>query len=298
MASGNPHGLSDIGHFGSFQRVGGKAAGFINKKFFHPSSLRNQEKLWKAQTEDERETRKQKELEKRREEERNVEAMRKQLYLAGQGKASDLFVQSAEAASSALDLGEREKSEQKAAVEAERRRRAQLKRARAATDAEAEPGQGAADAEVEDQELAKSRYDEDNFVSGHSAVWGSWFSMEDKRWGFACCKSLEFEAECPLADEEAKASASKVAQSKKRRKGDEGGDVGGLQGQQRRGGGGTKAKAEDSELMDTRMFEAAARRKELKKAEEERKMAEKGKPSSYLTDLLSDPAAGDGGGGP
>ena len=36
-------GLSEISHFGSFQRVGGKAGGFINKKFFHPSSLRNQD---------------------------------------------------------------------------------------------------------------------------------------------------------------------------------------------------------------------------------------------------------------
>ena len=72
-SSGNPMGLSEISHFGTFQRVGGKvvilcsqlvglrsfrsiqlaaassqAGGFINKKFFHPSSIRNQERLWKA----------------------------------------------------------------------------------------------------------------------------------------------------------------------------------------------------------------------------------------------------------
>ena len=49
-----------------------EAGGFINKKFFHPSTLRNQEKLWKAQTEDEREFRKQQELQKRRDEERQA----------------------------------------------------------------------------------------------------------------------------------------------------------------------------------------------------------------------------------
>merc|ERR1719215_452494 len=124
----NPYGLSEISHFGAFQRVGGKAAGFINKKFFHPSTLKNQEKLWAAQTKDERERREQQEREKRREEERNVEIMRKQLYLAGQGKTSDNFTFSNEASSSSKDEGQTRATEQREAAELERKRRALLKR--------------------------------------------------------------------------------------------------------------------------------------------------------------------------
>eukprot|EP00913_Durusdinium_trenchii_P018430 g17314.t1 len=79
MSTGNPYGLSEISHYGSMRNVGGKAGGFINKKFFHPSSLRNQERLWKAITADAVEKRKQDDLEKAREEERKVDALRKEI---------------------------------------------------------------------------------------------------------------------------------------------------------------------------------------------------------------------------
>ncbi|CAK0856072.1 unnamed protein product [Prorocentrum cordatum] len=38
-------------------------------------------------------------------------------------------------------------------------------------------------------ELAKSKYAEDVFDSGHSSVWGSWFEPATGRWGYACCRS-------------------------------------------------------------------------------------------------------------
>mmetsp|Transcript_84375 Transcript_84375/g.176592 ORF Transcript_84375/g.176592 Transcript_84375/m.176592 type:complete len:234 (-) Transcript_84375:71-772(-) len=217
--SGNPFGLSELSHFGSMQRVGGKAAGFINKKFFHPSSLQNQEKLWKAQTAKSVEERKQKELEKQREEEMQVEALKKQMYLQGQGGSSD-FVGSKAAG---LEVGEAlkgaQKHEQRQAYEEFKRRRAQLKQEKhkSAAAAAAASGSGGASPSAEADEsspaspapvpekklelLAKSQYSEDVHVNGHESVWGSWFSLEDKRWGFSCCKEMEPKKRCPLAPE-------------------------------------------------------------------------------------------------
>lgn len=287
MSSGNPFGLSEISHFGSFQRVGGKAGGFINKKFFHPSSIRNQEKLWKAQTADEVDRRKQAELEKRREEERAVEGLRKQLYLAGQGKASDLFSSASQAdPTENLLLTGGEKHEKRLAMEEEKRRKTQLKRDRTALEAEGD------DLQTIDKKrsLAKSRYQEDVLVNGHHEVWGSWYSTDEKRWGFSCCKALGSEIACPLAPLE-----------KATPQGDES-DVSatGVEAETAKPGHASEqgtaqppaAKKSEASLMDPRMFEAAERRKETKRLEDERKKAAKEakeSKSAYLNDLLNNP---------
>eukprot|EP00931_Biecheleriopsis_adriatica_P057160 TRINITY_DN338_c0_g1_i1.p1 TRINITY_DN338_c0_g1~~TRINITY_DN338_c0_g1_i1.p1 ORF type:complete len:299 (-),score=87.92 TRINITY_DN338_c0_g1_i1:45-824(-) len=231
----NPYGLTELNHFGQMQRVGGKAAGFINKKFFHPSSMRNQEKLWKAHTAAAVEQRRQSEMEKRREEERQVEELRKQMYLAGQGNSSASFV----AAGSSDSKSERLTSDQAKALEEQKRRRAQLKQERAAKeqdageddevealgDAEAvkkeEVDEGAKAVAAPERPLTKSSYAEDRHVRGHVTVWGSWYTMEEKLWGFACCKGTDFKARCPLAPEEEEPEKAKRGErgGKRRRKG-------------------------------------------------------------------------------
>jgi hypothetical protein len=313
MSSGNTFGLSDISHFGAFQRVGGKAGGFINKKFFHPSTLRNQEKLWLAMTADERERKKQGELEKRRDEERQVEELRKQMYLSGQGKASDF----ASSASSQEDLSKRlsapEKTEQKAALEEQKRRRELLKKERSAREAINDEGDHSEDDGQEaafpsaspDRTLARSRYEEDVYVHGHRSVWGSWYSREEKQWGFACCKTQDVSADCPLEPEPTEETPSKAqARGRKRRRrggAAETGDPadgeaaepepeapqGGLQG---RATTSSSSGAPDAPLIDERMLQAAARRKEERMIEERKR--EEAKKSGYLADLLSDPTAG------
>jgi len=298
--SGNPFGLSEISHFGSFQRVGGKAGGFINKKFFHPSSIQNQEKLWKAQTADERERKKQNEMEKRREEERHVEEMRKQLYLAGQGKASDMFIRSDQ--NKVKEIAGSEDKDQMSAIREEKRRKAMIKVAAAAAARAAEEHSDDDDAPAAqpgERILVKSRYPEDKYVLGHSTIWGSWFSLEDKRWGFGCCKGTDHGTACPHAPEETPEEATKQEEKpkgKRKRQGEEQEDtaqpqeVGGLQG----ASASKKARAaeEDEPLMDMRMVEAAARRKQ-KKAEEEKvkEEAKRSAQSSYLNDLLHNPGA-------
>lgn len=235
MSSGNPFGLAEISHYGGMQRVGGKAGGFINKKFFHPSSLRNQEKLWKAMTADSMEKAKQRDAEKRREEERKVEDLRKQMYIAGQaGNASDmLFAGPGRLALSeqASGSGGGKKSEQQKAFDEQRKRRAMVKEHHAAReDAESvvlvsgdinetleEVEEGEIDshgidkmatakiekmAERQHRLLVKSQYPEDVSVRGHTAVWGSWYTMEEKQWGFSCCKGTVHTLRCPLAPED------------------------------------------------------------------------------------------------
>eukprot|EP00747_Dinoflagellata_sp_TGD_P164416 gnl/TRDRNA2_/TRDRNA2_184326_c0_seq1.p1 gnl/TRDRNA2_/TRDRNA2_184326_c0~~gnl/TRDRNA2_/TRDRNA2_184326_c0_seq1.p1 ORF type:complete len:334 (+),score=101.49 gnl/TRDRNA2_/TRDRNA2_184326_c0_seq1:124-1125(+) len=331
MSSGNPFGLADISHFGSFQRVGGKAGGFINKKFFHPSTLRNQEKLWKAMTADEQENRRQKEMEKRREEERQVEELRKQMYLSGQGSAGDAAAFSASAEGKKIQLD----SEQSAALEEQKRRRAMLKKrdretrekeeaaAAAGDDSEGEGGGPLASpspsGEEEERPMAKSRYRENHKINGHSTVWGSWYSVVEKTWGFLCCKVMDHDAQCPQAPtEEEEAAAAKKARdepkSKRARKAERkrlaeeasaadaaaNGSIAPADASTTSSAAANAAteSAEPAQppapaksLMDTRMLAAAERRQKEKMESKEKvaKSTEKPKESSYLADLLADP---------
>mmetsp|Transcript_82984 Transcript_82984/g.238497 ORF Transcript_82984/g.238497 Transcript_82984/m.238497 type:complete len:289 (+) Transcript_82984:78-944(+) len=218
--SGNPFGLAELSHFGQMQRVGGKAAGFINKKFFHPSSLANQEKLWKAQTAAATEARKQGQMEKQREEEMQVEALKKQMYLQGQGKNTSDFMKTASIAVAEEPLTGTQKHEQFLSHQEFKRRKSILKQEQATLkkleadtqgggggDAEGDEGDApdpaaassAASSEGPGRILAKSVYKEDIYPNGHESVWGSWFSMDEKRWGFSCCKEMQRKLRCPLA---------------------------------------------------------------------------------------------------
>eukprot|EP00929_Paragymnodinium_shiwhaense_P009041 TRINITY_DN113071_c0_g1_i1.p1 TRINITY_DN113071_c0_g1~~TRINITY_DN113071_c0_g1_i1.p1 ORF type:complete len:316 (+),score=93.16 TRINITY_DN113071_c0_g1_i1:111-1058(+) len=248
MSTSNPFGLSEINHYGSMQRVGGKAAGFINKKFFHPSSLRNQEKLWKAETEEARERQRQKNAEKQREEERKVEELRKQMYLAGQGRATDvLFSGNGEVPDGKLLGGK----DQRKAIEEEKKRREIIKLKKLAQDCEivketlcssgpkkedpeepsgikvevdcegdAEAGE-ASPAEQEQRELARSCYEEDVYIHGHLSVWGSWYEMGERKWGFACCKATSRTQRCPHAVADADAEESQMEKRKRNENGAE-----------------------------------------------------------------------------
>jgi len=292
MSTGNQYGLSEISHFGAFQRVGGKAGGFINKKFFHPSSIRNQEKLWKAQTEDEREARKQAEMQKRRDEERQVEELRKQMYLSGQGSGQDAFIAPADEPASSSGILKKDKHDQKAAHEEFKRRR-QMVRMQQAKDAEDGADDGEPTGRAKERVLLQSNFDEDVHEFGHHSVWGSWYNTESSQWGYTCCRTMSRSTPCPLAEEEEAAAAKKGrAQGKKRKKiNDEGGDAE-PEGSAPVGGAGRAEAPSLESLMDHRMFAAAERRKEQKRLAEEQRLQEKeekAKGSNYLADLLAEP---------
>jgi len=248
MSTGNPFGLSEISHFGQMRSVGGKAGGFINKKFFHPSSLRNQEKLWKAITADANLKRQQEDAEKRREEERKVEDLRKQMYISGQASSSDaLFTSDVRGSDDAAERGTAE--QQRAYKETKRRKQMlrQSKLAAAATedDKEAdcilelaaeskeeldtvdEEAAGVSDIQTPDlRQMLKSSYAENVVVRGHSQIWGSWFERQEQRWGFACCQVTDFKVTCPHAplelEEAEKKTRTRGERRGKKRKGDDG----------------------------------------------------------------------------
>lgn len=237
MSSSNPYGLAELNHFGSMQRVGGKAAGFINKKFFHPSSLRNQEKLWKAQSDEGRRLKTEKEAELRREEERKVEDLKKQMYLQGQGSGSDQLFASVVATVPLSSLSAKDRKEAKQAFDEFKKRKAKLKQEKFdkledtnGEEAAEEDDEEAADVPVPERVLAPSMYKEDIKICGHETIWGSWFCMKAKIWGFACCKTMDRKTRCPLAPEEVvpltKEKGQRADRGKKRRRGGKsGGDA-------------------------------------------------------------------------
>eukprot|EP00403_Amphidinium_massartii_P025078 CAMPEP_0178394470 /NCGR_PEP_ID=MMETSP0689_2-20121128/12722_1 /TAXON_ID=160604 /ORGANISM="Amphidinium massartii, Strain CS-259" /LENGTH=320 /DNA_ID=CAMNT_0020015099 /DNA_START=79 /DNA_END=1037 /DNA_ORIENTATION=+ len=62
---------------------------------------------------------------------------------------------------------------------------------------------------TEARHLAESAlYAEDRFCRGHTSVWGSYFNVEKKSWGYACCRQLQKEETCSLAAPGAELEAS------------------------------------------------------------------------------------------
>eukprot|EP00746_Dinoflagellata_sp_MGD_P163779 gnl/MRDRNA2_/MRDRNA2_92004_c0_seq1.p1 gnl/MRDRNA2_/MRDRNA2_92004_c0~~gnl/MRDRNA2_/MRDRNA2_92004_c0_seq1.p1 ORF type:complete len:367 (+),score=121.55 gnl/MRDRNA2_/MRDRNA2_92004_c0_seq1:100-1200(+) len=211
-------GLADISHTGRMQRVGGKAAGFINKKFFHPSTLRNQEKIWAAQEEATTYHQKQKLLILRREEERAVEKMRREMILAGQGSDTQSTFLLADDKEIDPNTPEGEQFLEAKAFQAEQKRRARMLKApqnekKAMEDEPVEEASSGSGKKAEKEKMLKSSYREDHVINGHTEVWGSfWFETEKKedggRWGYACCKEpkdasipakIARKMRCPLA---------------------------------------------------------------------------------------------------
>ncbi|OLP82783.1 Pre-mRNA-splicing factor 18 [Symbiodinium microadriaticum] len=59
-----------------------------------------------------------------------------------------------------------------------------------------------ADDEVLRNLVASSLWQENRLAAGHSAVWGSFFDSEKRRWGYACCRGTDFGEACALAKEQ------------------------------------------------------------------------------------------------
>jgi len=47
-----------------------------------------------------------------------------------------------------------------------------------------------------DKPLAKSKYQEDLHILGHTQVWGSWYITDKHKWGFGCCQCTDKSQEC------------------------------------------------------------------------------------------------------
>ncbi|KAF4684744.1 hypothetical protein FOZ60_007346 [Perkinsus olseni] len=234
-----------VGSFGG--RVGHKAGGFIAKKFFHPSNLKNQEKLWLKMEEKRKHERQQEELMKRREEERRVELLREEMYRAtgeggsGAAKASRI-AQELKSGRGGLITGDTKQQQQdysssSAAAHHHHHHNAESPEEAAASETKkrllALAKQDKKDETIDDEDLdndgresrlvLNSRYEEDNYTQGHTSVWGSYFDKDTHRWGYACCKTFDRDGWCPNAPpsgskkrEKEPQSGSKSGKKKKR----------------------------------------------------------------------------------
>lgn len=172
-----------IGQFGG--RVGHKAAGFISKKFFHPSNYKNQEKLWAAIEAKKEQERRQDELLKKREEERRVESLIAGMDLNKKSFAPIASTSVSNSATSPLDLSNQET---RAAIET-RKRLSMLRESQS---------HSSPSSDHPPMRLSlKSRFDEDVLENGHTEIWGSYFDLETKKWGYGCCKVVERAVRCP-----------------------------------------------------------------------------------------------------
>lgn len=168
---------------GSFAgRVGHKAGGFISKKFFHPSSFKNQEKLWAAIESKKEQEKRQEELMKKRDEERRVELLKKDLNQATDKRQNISSASvSGDFKKDATEVGVKEAPHSERSTVLETKRRLELLNQERLAESEAWP---------ETKISVNSRYEEDVHEYGHTQVWGSYFDMGKKEWGYACCKHL------------------------------------------------------------------------------------------------------------
>ena len=177
---------------GSFTgRVGHKAGGFIAKKFFHPSNFKNQEKLWAAIEAKNEQEKRQDELMKKREEERRIELLKQEMYsstgksLSSSATGGGLFSNLAAVANPEKVMLPAERH----AVSETKRRLDMLRTSKAIPRTE---------------ESTMSQYQEDVYENGHTSVWGSWFDLETKEWGYTCCKQTDHHSICSLSTKKIK----------------------------------------------------------------------------------------------
>ena len=80
----NPFNQSASSNVGRMDRgLGSKAGGFVAKKFFHPTTNRNLETIWKNQEAERLQKKKDEEYEKRRQEEKQLEELRAKMAAMG-----------------------------------------------------------------------------------------------------------------------------------------------------------------------------------------------------------------------
>ena len=169
---------------GSFTgRVGHKAGGFISKKFFHPSNFKNQEKLWAAIEAKNEEEKRQGELLKKREEERRIELLKQEMYSSTGKSMSSSATGGGLFSNVALPVSVESSSipvHEKLAITETKRRLDQLRASSGASS----------------RMCIRSQYAEDVYENDHTSVWGSYFDLDTKQWGYACCKITDRDRSC------------------------------------------------------------------------------------------------------
>ncbi|OII73989.1 uncharacterized protein cubi_02791 [Cryptosporidium ubiquitum] len=146
------------------QRISNKASVFLNHKHFHPGNSKNREKVWLAEEKLREEEKKQEELLKKRKKEWEIEELRRDIKQSHKKIKNELKTQ-------LEDDGTVDKNKQLHDVLIDKTR-------------------------VNKNWIKSELYEEDVLIGNHSSVWGSYYDLNTKKWGFKCCNSTKRSSVC------------------------------------------------------------------------------------------------------
>ncbi|GAW82093.1 step II splicing factor [Plasmodium gonderi] len=162
-------------------KIGNKSASFINHKHFHPGNIKNLERVWLAEEKERKRKEEEEKYLKKKEEQYKLFVLKQQL------KKNEQEEENKNDLSNILyDInkeGKRGKTKKKiytannehASVEQNRNEERDTKN---------------------NKLIVKSKYNEDVFVKNHKSVYGSYYDMEKKKWGYKCCKTIYKSGTC------------------------------------------------------------------------------------------------------
>ncbi|KAL7065974.1 hypothetical protein ACR3K2_35800 [Cryptosporidium serpentis] len=147
------------------QKIGNKAAAFLNHKPFHPGNIRNLEKVWVAEEKQNEIEKKQLELQNKRKKEWEIETLKRTL----KNLRSETYKQKKYLEITNNDYNNEYQSQI-----------------------------GILNNSFIVQELPVKchLYHEDILINGHSKIWGSWYDCKLNKWGYSCCKQTVKSCKC------------------------------------------------------------------------------------------------------
>ncbi|EKX74342.1 conserved hypothetical protein [Theileria equi strain WA] len=159
-------------------KIGNKSAAFINHKHFHPGNYKNLEKVWLAEEKHKAEIKRLKEMKEKREEEIKISKIKRQLR-------------------------EQEELRKMEMITEEKNKRYAVTSSRLADNdtcglilPESTDKEGKKKQNSTHKLIIQSQYREDCFKYGHTSVFGSYYDVETKAWGYHCCKVTLKTARC------------------------------------------------------------------------------------------------------
>ncbi|OII75842.1 hypothetical protein cand_029260 [Cryptosporidium andersoni] len=147
------------------QKIGNKAAAFLNHKPFHPGNIRNLEKVWIAEEKQNEIEKKQLELQNKRKKEWEIETLRKTL----KNLRSETY---------------------------EQERYLEITNDNDNNEYGYQIGTLNNSFIVQKLPVIYNLYHEDILINGHSKIWGSWYDRKLNKWGYSCCKQTVKSCKC------------------------------------------------------------------------------------------------------
>ncbi|SBT79942.1 step II splicing factor, putative [Plasmodium malariae] len=159
-------------------KIGNKSASFINHKHFHPGNIKNLERVWLAEESERKRKEEEEKYLKKREEQYKLYVLKKQLTKNEEDNKNALHN------NILYDINKERKKEN-------------TNKKINITFSENE--QNGIDA-INNKLIIKSKYNEDLFVKNHKSIYGSYYDIEKKKWGYKCCKKVNKNSICTSND--------------------------------------------------------------------------------------------------